>query len=584
MTDKGMELTRRKILASMGAVGAAGAVAGMGTSAYFSDEESFTNNSLTAGELDLKVDWEEHYYDGKGTQADEATLVSGDPNPTEVDYYLPAVRNPDASPIALNFTNSQDDLWDATAIEAFPDEDDDGIQDDGDITCDDLESVENALASEQRTSGNGQGDGGDPLVQLQDIKPGDFGEVTFSFHLCDNPGYVWMQGELVRADENGVTEPEGDDPQEEEGVVELLDEVRTRMWYDENCDNQIETGLVDVMIAVDDSISSDDEDQDFLRNGLEEFVSGLATDTEVGLLTFGDGEVTNFQGLGDSVDISGIAEGSGGGNTPLPPALDIADQELDENAREDVEKVIVVFTDGGPNYENVEYSAGGHTAPRNADYTLDNSTPEYDEGGGGNDAQGRPGGISDGELKETAHVAEMIRDSGTRIITVNIDVAGEDTDLVLDLPAYLKNEIASSQAYAKNVKLDDLAAVANSLSAVTMEENLFFEGSLREALAELSSGHGIPLDGDTSTAYNEFSGSVRNLDEDDADEVTGGGPTDADRECFAGAGTTHCVGFEWWLPIDHANQIQSDIAEFNLGFYTEQCRHNDGSGQSTPAR
>jgi len=56
MTDDNIELTRRKILGSVGAVGAAGAAAGLGTSALFSDEESFTNNSITAGTLDMIVD------------------------------------------------------------------------------------------------------------------------------------------------------------------------------------------------------------------------------------------------------------------------------------------------------------------------------------------------------------------------------------------------------------------------------------------------------------------------------------------------------------------------------------------------
>jgi predicted ribosomally synthesized peptide with SipW-like signal peptide len=55
MTDYNIELTRRKILAGVGAIGAAGAGAGMGTSALFSDEESFTNNSITAGTLDMRV-------------------------------------------------------------------------------------------------------------------------------------------------------------------------------------------------------------------------------------------------------------------------------------------------------------------------------------------------------------------------------------------------------------------------------------------------------------------------------------------------------------------------------------------------
>ncbi|MCU4718191.1 VWA domain-containing protein [Halapricum hydrolyticum] len=55
MTDKNLKLTRRKILGSVGAVGLAGAAAGYGTTAFFSDEETFANNSLTAGSLDLSV-------------------------------------------------------------------------------------------------------------------------------------------------------------------------------------------------------------------------------------------------------------------------------------------------------------------------------------------------------------------------------------------------------------------------------------------------------------------------------------------------------------------------------------------------
>jgi predicted ribosomally synthesized peptide with SipW-like signal peptide len=70
MTRKRYELTRRKILASVGAVGVAGAGAGLGTSALFSDEESFTNNSITAGTLDMSVTAEvveaSEYYTSSG--------------------------------------------------------------------------------------------------------------------------------------------------------------------------------------------------------------------------------------------------------------------------------------------------------------------------------------------------------------------------------------------------------------------------------------------------------------------------------------------------------------------------------------
>ena len=49
------DLSRRKMLAGLGAVGLASAGAGLGTSAFFSDTEELENNSLTAGTLDMSV-------------------------------------------------------------------------------------------------------------------------------------------------------------------------------------------------------------------------------------------------------------------------------------------------------------------------------------------------------------------------------------------------------------------------------------------------------------------------------------------------------------------------------------------------
>mgnify|MGYP006284407053 CR=1 FL=1 len=625
--DGTFELSRRKALAGLGTIGVASAGAGLGTSAFFSDTETFSGNSLTAGELDMLVDWEEHYSDWMGDEEDEASMPASDnPSPGDVDYYLPApLDNPDSKPIALNFTNSQDAFWNATSIEALPDTDNggdgDGIQDEFDDakvcendTLVDVGANDNGLGSSKRTKNDDTVDENDdplPLVNLGDVKPGDFGEVTFSFHLCTNPGYVWMQGSPVTAAENGITEPEGKDPQETGGDnsydvnggdsvadildsdIELLDEMRTRMWYDKNCDNQIATGDVDVMIFVDDSISDDVDDQAALTTGLGNFVGGLPDGSYVGLLEFGNGDVTIPSELELQMKSSFTTEfdsytvPAGSGNTPLPQALDIADQHLRDSSfgQAGAQNVIVAFTDGGPNYENGTYE----TTVNSTTY----SSSGYTGGGGGQDAQGRPGGISDSELIETAEVARDVRGNGTRIVTVNIDV-DEDTDPVVDLPAYLRNEIASSQAYAKHVQTDDLAAVANDLVATTMMEDLFFEGSLREALDALSDGHGIPLDADPTTSINEFQGSVPNIDPEDGldeaqpspdedgdpeEEFPDVGATNPDRDCFAGSGTTHCIGFEWWLPVDHANQIQGDSVSFDIGFYTEQCRHNDGSGQ-----
>jgi hypothetical protein len=58
-----------------------------------------------------------------------------------------------------------------------------------------------------------------------------------------------------------------------------------------------------------------------------------------------------------------------------------------------------------------------------------------------------------------------------------------------------------------------------------------------------------------------------------------GGETGA-TNCFW-ADTRHSIAVAWWLPVDHANEIQTDSARFDLGFYAEQERHNDGAGQPT---
>lgn len=59
------------------------------------------------------------------------------------------------------------------------------------------------------------------------------------------------------------------------------------------------------------------------------------------------------------------------------------------------------------------------------------------------------------------------------------------------------------------------------------------------------------------------------------------GPPQVPGECFP-ADETFCIGFEWCLPagteiegINDVNDLQGKPIGFDLGFYTEQCRHND---------
>jgi len=87
MSKKKVELTRRRVLGGLGTIGVAGAAAGLGTSALFTDEESFTDNSVTAGTLDMSVTAEvvaanDEYENAVGTidymeTADDNTAVAG---------------------------------------------------------------------------------------------------------------------------------------------------------------------------------------------------------------------------------------------------------------------------------------------------------------------------------------------------------------------------------------------------------------------------------------------------------------------------------------------------------------------------
>ncbi|MDR5657342.1 VWA domain-containing protein [Halodesulfurarchaeum sp. HSR-GB] len=599
------EISRRKTLAALGTIGAASAGAGLGTSAWFSDTESFEDNTITAGELDLKVDWEEHYYDGGAESVEIAS------NPEEADFFLPAVEPRQMSatanlasrtrvrPIALNFTEGSDldTFWEETAIEAFPDVeseepdagDYDGQQDEieGDI-CEYPADLDGVLSHPFRTGGAfddgvtiGEGPNpqttkpGDSLVSISDVKPGDFGEVTLSFHLCDNPGYVWLTGELTENLENGLTEPEAADPEEDDAMGdeemegELLDKILTRMWYDGDCDNQLDEleGELDLMIAVDVSGSIESDEQTAMMEGINEFVNQLpGNDVQVGSVNFGNNEITGLQGLTDpeslTVDLTGA---DFAGNTPMPAAIDIADQAVrnDANAREGAEKAVVVFTDGGPNYQNEQYSAGDYDAPRDetAAFSAESGNNTYDN------ADTEEATVSVPEMEETGLVADTVRDAGTRIAT--IFVGGDEQDAMTEdaismygtLPEFLGAEVASP-GFSFTAAFQDLEDLSTDLvESIVVSEEVFFIGTLGQALERLEQGNGIPLDGNLDTAFDEI------FDPGD----------DPDREPFA-AGETDCIAMEWWLPINHGNEVQGDSVGFNLGFYTEQARHNDGAG------
>ncbi|ELZ58026.1 MULTISPECIES: SipW-dependent-type signal peptide-containing protein [Halorubrum] len=85
-TNDKIGLSRRKMLAGLGAIGVASAGAGLGTTAYFNDTETFAGNSLQAGTLDMTVSADivaaDEYWTSQGAvmmsqTADSSGVVAG---------------------------------------------------------------------------------------------------------------------------------------------------------------------------------------------------------------------------------------------------------------------------------------------------------------------------------------------------------------------------------------------------------------------------------------------------------------------------------------------------------------------------
>jgi len=74
-----LRVTRRQALGGLTAVGGAAAGISLGTTALFSDDETFGNNNVAAGELDLEVAWRKTVVQGTTTIEGES---SGFPEPT----------------------------------------------------------------------------------------------------------------------------------------------------------------------------------------------------------------------------------------------------------------------------------------------------------------------------------------------------------------------------------------------------------------------------------------------------------------------------------------------------------------------
>ena len=501
-------LSRRRLLGGLGAIGIASAGAGLGTTAFFSDEESFENNTLTAGELDLKMDYRMTYRGGRGRLAElqqhypDATFVDENMEPTDEDtgvYLLDQVPSRDSYPGAEDWVIGANGIFDPETGEG------EGFQRDELIDAGDLEAA---------------------LIRLADVKPGDYGEVTFSTHLYDNPGYMWIGGALTGNEQNGYTDPEirsledlgfpTDDP---DGDGQLADAIQAKVWYDDNCDNihQAEAGEegegADVMLSIDTSGSMGSGSGSKMENAKAAalaFVDNLGPNDRIGLVTF-DTSGSLVQGL--TFDHSLVADDlqpgnagiTSGGSTMMDAGVDLAANELLNNDR-GVDQATILLGDGQPT-----------TSQRS-----------------GND-----------HVQNAIDAAADAKAAGITMFTIGLGVSsGSTAQTTLIAMASSSNGTVLYYDSPTGTELDEIYTQISSV--ILTGETVIAEGSLREVMDALEAG--IPLDA--------------NL------QVEG-------RVCFTNS-VTRCFGFEWELPTAVGNEVQTDAVEFAIGFAAEQCRHNDG--------
>jgi len=178
----------KKILVSLATMGAVAALVISGTIAFFSDTETSTGNTLTAGALDLKVDSECHY---NGMVCEDDEWVPEDDGAAPVGY--PSAGDP------CDCTWNLQDLDDRA------------------------------------------------FFNFTDVKPGDHGESTLSFHIDNDAWACVLVDGIVDAD-NSCTEPEGE--AEDAGTLSgcdddgELDEALTllKVWLEYDCNNEFDDG------------------------------------------------------------------------------------------------------------------------------------------------------------------------------------------------------------------------------------------------------------------------------------------------------------------------------------------------------
>jgi hypothetical protein len=308
---------------------------------------------------------------------------------------------------------------------------------------------------------------------------------------------------------------------------------------------------------------------DLVELGTRQFVSYLqsqGSDVQVGVAYF-DGE-----GSDDSVPRTGILQG-------LTSDLSVVDAQLTD-LRQKLADVVTGSSPSSPGDGDGDpdpfANASGIATGTYIGEGVDDAQAELD-------ANGRSGVeyrnivLSDGESFNGTGSTSFSSPTGaaadaraaspnpaTNVYTINVDGSAS----TLQAMAGPAGGSGGDPAFFNDVSDPlNIPTVFGNLAAQTAQEKKIMEDSLGNVLAALADGNGVPLDGNRSTPYDEL----------------GDDPDNGNRDPFRGDGVMHCVALSWELPIGVGNEIQGDTLAFDLGFYTEQARHNDGAGPSLSA-
>jgi predicted ribosomally synthesized peptide with SipW-like signal peptide len=607
-SDNQFNVSRRKVLAGLGTIGIASAGAGLGTTAFFSDEES-VSASLEAGRLDLKLDYRATYNTWL-PEAETDAIVNGNvlPDPDQEFNYIvgqaPDIRAEDGSAITGNewaaFTRASD------ACEV----------DDEDSLAGEISRVGELLGEEYSYAVDGD-DGylgpedqiyidGEPGLKfdLNDVKPKDEGEATISIHTCGNPAFLWTRPFVSSASENGLVEPEesaGDTV--DDGLGELANYIYVRIWDDVDCDNRLGEGPLDVMVVFDRSCSMEyanpflgcDDGNTLVegkltaaKDGAKALGAALGDDSQIGLVSYNN-NATLDQGLtmvgsGLGGYDSAVDAISAGGGTDIAAGIDTATTELVDNGRADARPIMVILSDGFPRDPN-DYSGADEQELRvnSAEAAID--------------------------------AAQAARDAGITVYTITYEVEGFALPEVRDLmstgavdlpPAGMGSsgpfgfDTPSGEGFATTTQTALVAQVDVNLNDGTLVDDT----EIIAAFAEIAAlaGERVLYQGSLA-GFVEAAGdglalrTARVGDDDDTQP-------ELEPECFPPG--VYCYAFDWYfvcepedfekpsdapsvaamdeptladelaeagLPLD-VNVAQTDTVSFGLDFAAIQCRHN----------